>query len=111
MMMTTYQFMIMKRTGEFNPAVDENATWNPLELMSNYLERHFNHQLLPAEREAIMDDYPKPNCSAMEVPRLDEEVKKQLKSKGKGPFFGQEKILFDIQEELLDVGLLVGRHD
>ena len=42
-----------------------------------------------------------PNCPAMEVPRLDEEVKKQI---GKDPHFGQEKTLFNIQEELLKVG-------
>ena len=56
------------------------------------------------EVEAILEDYPMPNCPALMVPRLDEEVKKQLRSKGKDPHFGQEKTLFNIQEEFLKVG-------
>ena len=71
--------------------------------MSNYLESHFNCQPSPGKWKAILNDCPKPNCPALEVPRLDEEVKKQMKSKGKNPDFGQEKTLFDIQDELLDV--------
>ena len=43
------------------------------------------------EAEAILEDYPMPNCPAIEVPRLDDEVRKRLKSKGKDPHFGQEK--------------------
>jgi len=80
--------------------------------MSSYLEKHFNRNLKGEEAEAILEDYPMPNYSALKVPRLDEEVKKQLRSKGKDPHFGQEKTLFNIQEELLKVGgLLMGRHD
>jgi len=37
------------------------------------------------------------------VPRLNEEIKKQLKIKEKDPHFGQEKI-YDTQEELLKLG-------
>jgi len=55
------------------------------------------------ETNAILEDYPMPNCSAIEVPRLDEEVKKQLRSKGRDPHFGQEKMLFNIQGEFLKV--------
>jgi len=39
----------------------------------------------------------------MEAPRLDEEVKRQSKNKGKYPGFGPEKMLFDIQEKFLEV--------
>ena len=49
-----------------------------------------------------MKDFPKPNCEALTVPKLDQEVKEQLKRKGKDPFFGGEKSLFKIQEQLLD---------
>ena len=49
-----------------------------------------------------MKDFPKPNCEALTVPKLDQEVKEQLKRKGKDPFFGGEKSLYKIQEQLLD---------
>ena len=44
-----------------------------------------------------------PNCPAIEAPRFDNEVKKQLRTKGRDPYFGQEKMLFNIQEEFLKV--------
>ena len=44
----------------------------------------------------------KPNCEALTVPKLDQEVKEQLKCKGKEPFVGEEKSLYKIQEQLLD---------
>ena len=60
-----------------------------------------------AEREAITQDYLKPNCPALEVPRLDEEVRQQLKQKGKDPQFGIERTMFKLQEQILEVaGLL-----
>ena len=49
-----------------------------------------------------MKDFPKPNCEALTVPKLDQEFKEQLKRKGKDPFFGGEKSLYKIQEQLLD---------
>ena len=48
------------------------------------------------------EGFPKPNCEALTVPKLDQEVKEQLKRKGKDPFFGGEKSLYKIQEQLLD---------
>ena len=73
---------------------------------------HGNHQgpwlvflnefLSDSEREAIMKDFPKPNCEVLTVPKLDQEVKEQLKWKGKNPFFEGEKSLYKIQEQLLD---------
>ena len=50
-----------------------------------------------------MKDFPKPACEAMAAPKLDDEVKDQLKKKGKDPHFGAEKSLYKIQEQLLDV--------
>ena len=89
---------------EFNPEIEQPNTWDPPKQMSAYLEKHFNKSLKAEEAEAILEDYPMPNCPAIEVPRLDNEVRKQLKSKGKDPHFGQEKTLFSIQGELLKVG-------
>ena len=71
----------------------------PPEQMRIFLKRHFNCNL-----KAILQDFPKPNCPAMEMPRLDDDVKKQVRSKGKDPQFGAEKTMFKIQEELLEVG-------
>ena len=89
---------------EFNPEIEQPNTWDPPKQMSAYLEKHFNKSLKAEEAEVILEDYPMPNCPAVEVPRLDDEVRKQLKSKGKDPHFGQEKKLFGIQGELLKVG-------
>ena len=89
---------------EFNPEIKQSSKWDPPEQMSSYLDKHFNKNLRGEEAEEILEDYPMPNFPAMDVPRLDEELKKQLRSKGKDPHFGQEKTLFNIQEELLKVG-------
>lgn len=50
-----------------------------------------------------MKDFPKPLCKALQVPKLDTEVKEHLKTKGKDPHFGAEKSLYKIQENLLDI--------
>lgn len=39
----------------------------------------------------------------MHVPKLDEQVKEQLKKKGKDPHFWAEKSLYKLQEKILDV--------
>lgn len=71
--------------------------------MVSFLERHFNRTLEESEREAILKDFPKPHCKAIVAPRLDEQVKEQLKRKGRDPSYGAEKSLFKIQEQLLDI--------
>jgi len=38
--------------------------------------------------------------SFLENPKLDDDVVDQLKSKGKDPHFGQERVLFKLQETL-----------
>ena len=48
------------------------------------------------ERVVILKDFPKPNCPAMEVPRLDDDVRKQLKCRGKDPQFGVEKTVVKV---------------
>ena len=87
---------------EFDPSVSPKDSWEPPKSMVSFLEKHFNRSLSDSEREAIMKDFPKPNCEALTVPKLDQEVKEQLKRKGKDPFLGGEKSLFKIQEQLLD---------
>ena len=74
--------------------------------MKTFLEKHFNHNLSGGKREAILNDFPKPNCMAMEVSRFNKEVRKQLKHRGKDPPFRVEKTwsMFKIQEQLLEVG-------
>ena len=50
-----------------------------------------------------MKDFPRPDCDAVVTPKMDEEVsKEQLKQKGKDAFFGSEKTLYRVQEQLLD---------
>ena len=87
---------------EFDPSVYPKDSWEAPKSMTNFLEKHFNRSLSDSEREAIMKDFPKPNCEALAVPKLDQEVKEQLKRKGKDPHFGSEKSLYKIQEQLLD---------
>jgi len=84
---------------ELNPEIEQSDTWDPLQKMIYYLE---NKNLREEEIEAILDDHPMPNCLAMKVLRIDEQVKKQLKSKGKRlPHAGET--LFNTQEKLLKI--------
>ena len=88
---------------EFDPGVDSKDAWDPPNPITSFLEKHFNRSLSDVERDAIMKDFPKPNCHVMSAPKLDEQVKDQLKRKGKDPHFGAEKSLYKIQDQLLDV--------
>ena len=88
---------------EFDPSVEPKDTWSPPTAVENFLQKYFNRTLEEGEREAILKDFPKPNCKAAVAPRLDDQVKEQLKRKGRDPNFGAEKSLFKIQEHLLDV--------
>ena len=67
------------------------------------MTKHFNRCLTDAEHEAILKDFPRPEVNALQPPKLDEEVKEQLKKSGKDPHFGAEKSLYKIQGQLLDV--------
>ena len=58
---------------EFNPEIEQASTWDPPKQMSAYLKRHFNRNLREDEADAILEDYPMPNCIAIEVPRKSEK--------------------------------------
>ena len=88
---------------EFDPSVEPKDAWSPPSPMVSFLEKHFNRTLEEDEREAILKDFPKPHCKTIIAPRLDDQVREQLKRKGKDPNFGAEKSLFKIQDQLLDV--------
>jgi len=81
--------------------------------MSTYLEKHFNRNLKGEETEAILEDYPMPNCPALKVPRLDEEFKKQLRTKERSPFWTEDIIQYPGGAPLgqKPTHLLMGRHD
>ena len=66
----------------------------------SFLERHFNRSLSEEEKKKILGDFPKPACDAVQVPRMDDQLKEHLKNKGKDPHFGSEKTLYKL---LLDV--------
>ena len=53
----------------------------------SFLEKHFNRSLLEDEREANMNDIPRPQGDVMVVSRLDIQLKE-----GKGPCFRAESI-------------------
>ena len=76
---------------EFDPKVNPEDTWE-----------HFNRSLSNEEPEAIMKDFPQPNCDAVATPKMDDEVKEQLRQKEKDAFFGSEKTLYRVREQLLD---------
>ena len=63
---------------EFDPSVSPKDSWEPPRSMVSFLKKHFNTSLSDSEREAIMKDFPEPNCEALIVPKLDQEVKEQL---------------------------------
>ena len=88
---------------EFDPKVDSEDKWVPPKLMMTFLEKHFKRCLLTDEREAILKDFPKPDCPVLEVPTLDEPVRDHLKRKGKDPHFGSEKTLYKLQGQVLDL--------
>ena len=88
---------------EFDPSVAPKNSWEAPKAITEFLNKHFNRALSEDEKEAIMKDFPKPDCNAMVVPKLDDEVKDQLKKKGKDPHFGAEKSMYKIQEHILDV--------
>ena len=71
--------------------------------MTSFLERYFNQCLEVEERQAILESFPKPQCEAIQAPKLDPSVREQLWKKGKDPQFGAEKNLYKIQEQLLEV--------
>lgn len=68
-----------------------------------FSRKHFNQALAANKRQVILEDFPKPACCVVQAPKLDSELKEQIRKKGKDPQFGQEKVLYKIQEQLLEV--------
>ena len=87
---------------EFDPSVQAENSWEPSQSIKSFLERHFNKGLSEEERKKLTADFPKPSCEAVQVPKLDEQLKDHLKAKGKDPHYGSEKTLYKLQESLLD---------
>ena len=101
----------------FDPMINDDNAWDAGEVINAFLEKHFNRVITPEEREAmmndfpnpscqalaIMNDFPKPSCQALVAPKLDEDMKKQIKKAGKDPHFGAERSLFKLQLQLLDM--------
>ena len=75
---------------EFDPTVDP---WKAPSTITSFLQ---NRSLSDDEREAIMKDFPRPRCDALTTPKIDDDLKEQLKSRGKDPHFGAEKSLYKI---------------
>ena len=88
---------------QFNPSVPEENAWEAGETINAFLEKHFQQPLAPKDRDAIKMDFPRPACTALSVPKLDEEIKDQIMKAGKNPHFGAEKSLFKIQERILEM--------
>ena len=65
--------------------------------------KHFTRCLSTEEQDAILKDFPKPECQASELPILDEQVRDHLKKKGKDSHFGSEKTLYKLQSQVLDL--------
>ena len=88
---------------QFDPTVPNENAWEAGEKIDSFIEKHFNHTITAEERDAIMKDFPKPSCTALCAPKLDEDIKKQIRMAGKDPHFGVEKHLFKLQEQILDM--------
>ena len=71
--------------------------------MAKFLDKHFNKWIDDKERKAILADFPKHQYDTLQAPKLDQHVEDQLTKKGKDPYFGAEKALYRIQEQLLEV--------
>ena len=50
-----------------------------------------------------MRNFPKPTYPAIHTPKIDEDIKRQIKRAGKDPHFGIEKSLYKIQEQILNM--------
>jgi len=75
---------------QFDPTVKDSKKWDAGETIKKFLEKHFARTLDEKELGQIMEDFPKPDCSALCTPKLDEEVKRLIQQAGKDPHFGTE---------------------
>ena len=88
---------------QFDPTVEDENAWDAGEVINGFIKKHFKRTITAEEREAIMKDFPKPTCSAIYTPKIDKDIKRQIKRAGKDPYFGVEKSLYKIQEQILDM--------
>ena len=77
--------------------------WNAGEIINAFLKKHFGKATMAEERQAIMKDFPRSSCQVLRTPKLDEGMKHQIKKAGKDPLFGQERSLFKLHDQLLDM--------
>jgi len=87
----------------FDPTVKDETSWQPPEVMQQYLETNFDQNLSEEEHKRILGDFPIPQCSVLQAPTLDPEVQEQIRKKGRNPQFGTERCLYNLQQELLEV--------
>ena len=87
----------------FDPSITDESAWDAGEDINAYLQKHFNHTIRPEEWDNVMKDFPKPSCPALQVPKLDNDMKKQIKKAGKDPHFGAERSLYNLQKLILDL--------
>lgn len=57
---------------DFDLTIEPEGTWDPPGAMTTFLDKHFNYCLLNMEREAILCNFPKPNCSGSQTGWLGE---------------------------------------
>ena len=88
---------------QFDPTVEDENAWDAGEIINSFIEKHFKRAMTMEEREAIMKDFPKPSCPALRTPKIDDDIKKQIKRAGKDPHFGVEKSLYKFQEQILEM--------
>ena len=88
---------------DFNPTVNNDNDWDAGEVINAFLKKHFGKAVTADERQAIMKDFPKPSCRVLRTPKLNENMKRQIKKVGKDPLFGQERSLFKLHNQLLDM--------
>ena len=68
--------------------------------MKDFLEKHFTGPDIirtPSHIRGLS------KALAIQAPKLDNKLKEQMRKKGKDPQFGQEKVLYKLQEQLLEV--------
>ena len=88
---------------EFELEVIDPLSWKLPLSVQKYLDKQFNKLLADKDQEAILKEFPVPDCDAVKATTLDPEVMEPLKSKGKDLWNGAERNLYKIQEQLLDV--------
>ena len=50
---------------EFDPSLKDQESWQPPDYMIKFLDKHFNRCLEVEERQAILEDFPKPQCDIL----------------------------------------------